>query len=915
MHQHSCKCAVANAPHRSQGITVTAIDSFCALKELEVEGQTYKYFSLPAAASAGLHGIERLPYSIKVLLENLLRHEDGDVVTQTDLEAFASWVEHGRADRDIAFHPARIMMPDSSGVPLLADLAAMRDAMHDLGGNVALVNPRVSVDMVIDHSVVVDHAGVADALERNVDIEYARNAERYSFLRWAQGAFRNVRIMPPGVGICHQINVEFLAMVVTSVEQDDGKFLIPDTLLGMDSHTPMVNSLAVLGWGVGGIEAASAMLGQAVSLRIPEVVGVRMSGALRAGITATDLVLTITERLRAAGVVQKFVEFFGPGVDELPVPDRATCANMAPEYGATMGFFPIDRQTINFLRLTGRGEHHIALVEAYARAQGMWSDANTATPVYSDIVEIDLSAVESCVAGPRRPQDRVALSGVSNAVRTAIDAIPRAGTMPTSRALDESDRGQQPVRNADVVVAAISSCTNTSNPASMLAAGIVAQRARARGMKSRPWVKTSLSPGSRVVADYLQKAGLQSALDDLGFQITGFGCMTCMGNSGPLAPAIAKAIDDDALVVGAVVSSNRNFDGRVHQQCQLNFIASPPLVVAYALAGTLDIDISKDALGTDAEGKPVYLADLWPTPNEVQSLADESIDAGMFQRRYANAFDGDERWRSLAVRGGERFEWDPASEYIRLPPFFDAMTLMPAPLHDVRGARLLALLGDTITTDHISPVGAFGADTAAGRYLISKGVQEQDFNSYAARRVNHDVMLRGTFANIHLQNELIPQRKGGWTRHLPSAEEMTIDSAAQRYEQDEVPVIVVAGKNYGAGSSRDWAAKGIALLGVRVVIAEDFERIHRSNLIGMGVLPLQFKSGEDRLTLGLDGCETFDVDGLAEGMRARMDIICTIHRAGGAKQRITLLSRLDTEREVDYWCHGGILPYVLRDML
>jgi aconitate hydratase len=894
---------------------VTSTNSFAALNQLEVEGQTFKYFSLPAAAQAGLVGIERLPYSLKVLLENLLRHEDGEVVTRADIEAFAEWVKHGHADRDIAFHPARIMMPDSSGVPLLADLAAMRDAMHDLGGDVALVNPLIKVDMIIDHSVTVDHAGSADALQRNVQLEYERNAERYTFLRWAQGAFSNVRIVPPGVGICHQINVEFLATVVTTHQQDDGEYLIPDTLLGMDSHTPMVNSLAVLGWGVGGIEAASAMLGQAVSLRIPEVVGVRMSGALREGITATDLVLTITERLRSAGVVQKFVEFFGPGVDQLPVPDRATCANMAPEYGATMGFFPIDQQTINFLRLTGRSERNIALVEAYARAQGMWRDANTATPVYSDIVEIDLSSVESCVSGPRRPQDRVALSGVANAVRSTMDTMLGAGAMPAAREPKDDDRGQRPVRHADVVVAAISSCTNTSNPASMLAAGIVAQRALARGMKPRPWVKTSLSPGSRVVADYLNKADLQSALDALGFHITGFGCMTCMGNSGPLAPAIAKAIDDDALVVGAVVSSNRNFDGRVHQQCRLNFIASPPLVVAYALAGTLDIDIGKDSLGADADGKPVYLADLWPAPNEVQALADACIDPQMYQSRYANAFDGDERWRSLQVRDGERFAWDPASEYIRLPPFFAAMTVTPAPVHDVRGARMLALLGDTITTDHISPVGAFGTDTAAGRYLMSKGVQPTDFNSYAARRVNHDVMVRGTFANIHLQNELNPERKGGWTRHVPSGDEMTIDGAALRYAQEEVPVIVIAGKNYGAGSSRDWAAKGIQLLGIRAVIAEDFERIHRSNLIGMGVLPLQFKAGEDRLTLGLDGSETFDIEGLADGMRAGIDIVCTIHRADGREQRISLLSRLDTEREADYWRHGGILPYVLRDML
>ncbi|MFT5445988.1 MAG: aconitate hydratase [Gammaproteobacteria bacterium] len=901
---------------------MTTSHSFNALRTLDVDGRSYEYFSLPAAAEAGLSGIERLPYSLKVLLENVLRHEDGDVVTRADIEAFADWAKNGRTDRDVAFHPVRILMPDSSGVPLLADLAAMRDAMQALGGDVSRVNPRITVDMAIDHSVVVDYAGTADALQRNADLEYERNAERYSFLRWAQGAFENVRIMPPGAGICHQINVEHLASVVATQSHEGGERLVPDTLLGMDSHTPMVNSLAVLGWGVGGIEAASAMLGQSVSLLIPEVVGVRMSGALRSGITATDLVLTITERLRAAGVVQKFVEYFGPGVDELPVPDRATCANMSPEYGATMGFFPIDVKTLEFLRLTGRDEHRIACVEAYARAQGMWRDADTPTPVYSEIIELDLSTVESCVAGPRRPQDRVALSGVAHAARSAIDEytastvpVTSAGKSRKETAGAEQDNASHKLQHGDVVLAAITSCTNTSNPASMLAAGIVAQRAHERGMQPRPWVKTSLSPGSRVVADYLDKAGLQPALDALGFQVTGFGCMTCMGNSGPLAEPVATAIDDDSLVVAAVVSSNRNFDGRVHQQCRLNFIASPPLVVAYALAGNLDLNLETDALGTDRDGKPVFLAELWPTPQEVQALADSSIDADMFKRRYADVLQGDERWRALEVPDGDRFEWGPTSEYIRQPPFLDDMAVTPPAMQDVRGARILAMLGDSITTDHISPVAAFGADTAAGRYLIEKGVAPQDFSSYAARRVNHDVMLRGTFANIHLRNELTPQRRGGWTRHLPSDEEMNVHHAAARYAQDGVPVVVVAGKDYGAGSSRDWAAKGVQLLGVRAVLAEGFERIHRSNLIGMGVLPLQFMGGENRQTLELDGSETFDIVGLTGEVSPAATVECIIHRANGNARHITLQSRLDTEREVDYWRNGGILRYVLRGML
>ncbi len=885
-----------------------SIDTFSALDRLRVDGKDWAFFSLSRAESHGLDGITHLPYCLKVLLENLLRHEDGDVVTRDDLEAFSTWSRHGYAARDLAFRPARILMHDASGIPLLADLAAMRDAMQTLGGDVARVNPQVPIDCVVDHSAIVDSFGNAGAREFNLALEYQRNGERYEFLRWAQQAFAKIRVVPPGVGICHQVNVEYLSSVVVTVPGTDMDLLCPDTMLGMDSHTPMVNALGVLGWGVGGIEAAAAMLGQPVSLRMPEVVGMRLEGQLASGVTATDLALTITERLRAHGVVQKFVEFCGPGLDQLPVPDRATCANMAPEYGATIGFFPLDTKTLEFLRLTGREESLVARIEAYAKAQGLWREPGAPDPRFSDLVTLDLAEVEPSVAGPRRPQDRVSLGGVPDVVQQAL--IDRNRTVP-----NVPDTNLDGPRDGHVVLAAISSCTNTSNPANMLTAGLVAKEAVARGLKPRPWVKTSLSPGSRVVADYLDKAGLQPALDALGFHITGFGCMTCMGNSGPLPAPVAEAIDSNGLVVGAVVSNNRNFEGRVHPQCELNFIASPPLVIAYALAGRLDIDLTRDALGADPDGNPVCLADLWPSTERVRALAERYIDAEAFRHRYADVFAGDNRWQALSVRGGERFGWDPQSTYLKRPPFFDGMTVSVPAEQDVIGARALLILGDSITTDHISPVGVFGPDTAAGDYLIRQGVAPADFNSYAARRVNHEVMIRGTFANTRLRNSMAHGRAGGYTRHMPSGEDMTVYDAAMRYAEEAVPLVVIAGKDYGAGSSRDWAAKGTRLLGVRAVLAESFERIHRSNLIGMGVLPLQFEQGQGARSLRLDGTEIFGIEGLAARVEPGMDVPCTVRRANGRTDQINLTCRLDTDRELAYWRHGGMLVFALRDLL
>lgn len=889
-----------------------SLDSLDVLETLDAEGGSYRYFSLAAAERAGLKGISRLPMSLKIVLENLLRNEDGRIVGRDDLYAMVAWLEGRCGEREIAYYPTRIVMPDSSGIPLLADLAAMRDAMVRLGGDPDRINPMTGVDLVVDHSVIVDVHGRPDALQRNMAIEYQRNTERYAFLRWAQQAFRNLRIIPPGNGIIHQVNIEFLSRVVWSADVDGETLAYPDCVLGMDSHTPMVNGLGVLGWGCGGIEAGAAMLGQPVSMRLPEVVGVRLVGKLPEGTTATDLVLTITQRLRAHGVVQKFVEYWGPGVDELALPDRSTLANMAPEYGATVGYFPIDREALDYLHLSGRDPEHIALVEAYAKAQGLWRDADTPEPLYTEVIEIDLGGIEPSLAGPRRPQDRVPLSGVPESLQTALTELlgpdPRAVAVP----LDEPDAE---LRHGDLALAAITSCTNTSNPSVMFGAGLLARNAVARGLGVKPWVKTSLAPGSRVVADYLQRSGLQDDLDALGFHLVGFGCTTCMGNSGPLNPAVEQVIDQYNLVLGAVLSGNRNFEGRVHPQCRVNYLASPPLVVAYAIAGTLAIDLSRDPLGEDAEGKPIFLADIWPSAADIRDRVREIITPDLYRMRYRNVFAGDERWQALPVRGGDTFDWSKESWYIRRPPFFADTGPDPEPLTDIVAARALVMLGDSITTDHISPVGAIPRSSAAGRFLIDNGIEEANFNSYAARRVNHEVMIRGTFANVRLRNELVAGREGGYTRHLPDGEEMTIHEAAVRYAREGVPLVVVAGRDYGAGSSRDWAAKGTRLLGVRAVIAESLERIHRSNLIGMGVLPLQFRPGENRRSLGLDGTETYHIEQLDRRIAPGAMMPCRIQRADGSATVIELLCRLDTAYEVDYFRNGGILHYMLRQLL
>ena len=888
-------------------------DSLAVRRTLEVGNRRYEYFSLPAAA-AELGEIGTLPVSLKILLENLLRYEDGRTVTLDQIRALADWLGERRSSAEIAYRPARVLMQDFTGVPAVVDLAAMRDAMAELGGDAQRINPLSPVDLVIDHSVQVDVFARTDAYRRNVEIEYRRNRERYAFLRWGSEAFANFRVVPPGTGICHQVNLEYLAQTVWTAADGEREIAFPDTLVGTDSHTTMVNGLAVLGWGVGGIEAEAAMLGQPISMVIPEVIGFRLTGALPEGATATDLVLTVTQMLRRKGVVGKFVEFFGPGLDHLPLADRATIANMAPEYGATCGFFPIDAVTLEYLRLTGRDPERVALVEAYAKAQGMWRDADTPDPQFTDVLELDLSTVEPSLAGPRRPQDRVLLRGAKAAFAEALPAL--AGEVP----LD----ARQPVagtdyalRHGDVVIAAITSCTNTSNPGVMIAAGLLAKKAVEKGLQTKPWVKTSLAPGSRVVSAYLERAGLQSALDSLGFELVGYGCTTCIGNSGPLPEPIAEAVAQGKLVAAAVLSGNRNFEGRIHPLVKANYLASPPLVVAYALAGSLTRDLVAEPLGKDRNGNPVYLRDIWPSPAEVAEAVRSAVDREMFERSYADIFAGDDHWAAIGGSGGGlTYDWDPASTYVRRPPYFDGMP-KAAPEHvaDIRAARLLALLGDSITTDHISPAGSIPVDSPAGRYLIEHGVEPRDFNSYGARRGNHEVMMRGTFANIRLRNEMVPGKEGGWTRLMPEGEVMPIFDAAMAYRERGTPLLVIGGREYGTGSSRDWAAKGTLLLGVRAVIAESFERIHRANLVGMGVLPLTFPEGVTRGTLGLDGTETFDLTGLEAGLRPRMTVRMTIHRADGSHQEVELLCRLDTEDEVEYYRHGGILHYVLRQLL
>lgn len=887
-------------------------DSLNARRTLNVGGKSYDYFSLPAAA-AGLGDISRLPYSLKVLLENLLRHEDGRSVTVDDIRAVVDWQKERRSDREIAFRPARVLMQDLTGVPAVVDLAAMRDAMVKLGGDPKLINPLSPVDLVIDHSVMVDFSGTPDAMRRNTDIEFQRNKERYSFLRWGQKAFDNFRVVPPGTGICHQVNLEYLSQVVWSGSKD-GRLVYPDTVVGTDSHTTMVNGLGVLGWGVGGIEAEAAMLGQPISMLIPEVVGFRLTGRMVEGTTATDLVLTVVQILRARGVVGKFVEFYGPGLDALSLPDRATIANMGPEYGATCGIFPIDAETLRYLSFTGRDAERVALVEAYAKEQGLWRDASTPEPVFSDTLELDISTVEPCLAGPKRPQDRILLSAVAQTFAKVLPTLAPGIESPREVKAAGADHG---LRDGDVVIAAITSCTNTSNPSVLVAAGLLARNAHEKGLTAKPWVKTSLAPGSQVVEDYLREAGLQTHLDALGFNIAGFGCTTCIGNSGPLKAPVAKAVEDNDLVVAAVLSGNRNFEGRVHAQVKANFLASPPLVVAYALAGSMTVDLYKDPLGTGSDGKPVFLKDIWPSNAEVQETIARVVTPEMFRARYANVSEGPAEWQAVEATPSVTYKWNMGSTYVQNPPYFSGLGDLAAeakPIADIKGARLLALLGDSVTTDHISPAGSIKEASPAGDYLVGHQVPVREFNSYGSRRGNHQVMMRGTFANIRIRNETAPGTEGGVTRHQPDGEVMPIYDAAMKYQAEGVPLIVVGGKEYGTGSSRDWAAKGVLLLGVTAVVVETFERIHRSNLVGMGVLPLTFQEGTSRKTLKLDGSETFDILGLHEALKPRMTLRLVIHRADGSVGEVPVICRIDTLDEVEYFKAGGILQYVLKNL-
>jgi aconitate hydratase len=878
-------------------------------RQLKVAGKTYDYFSLAALAETGLGDIARLPFSLKVLLENLLRHEDGRTVSSDDVANLAEWAKTGSSDREIAYRPARVLMQDFTGVPAVVDLAAMRDAMVGLGGDPEKINPLSPVDLVIDHSVMVDSFGTASAFQNNVDLEFERNGERYEFLRWGSEAFRNFRVVPPGTGICHQVNLEYLAQTVWTKEEDGVTIAYPDTLVGTDSHTTMVNGMAVLGWGVGGIEAEAAMLGQPVSMLIPDVVGFRLTGKAPEGTTATDVVLTVVQMLRAKGVVGKFVEFYGPGLDQLSLADRATIANMAPEYGATCGFFPIDEETIKYLAFTGRDDDRVALVEAYAKAQGMWRSADAPDPVFSDTLSLDLSHVEPSLAGPKRPQDRVLLKDAASSFAGTLQDL--AGRSPQTFPVAGAD---YELTDGAVVIAAITSCTNTSNPAVLFAAGLVARNAVAKGLTVKPWVKTSLAPGSQVVTDYLVAAGLQDALDTLGFNLVGYGCTTCIGNSGLVNDAVMKAVEENDLFAASVLSGNRNFEGRVNPLSRANYLASPPLVVAYAIAGNMNIDVSRDALGEDRDGNPVYLRDIWPSNREVEETILANLSPEMYRARYANVFDGSDEWQAVPTSGGLTYDWNDGSTYVQNPPYFEGMSMEIGDIEDVHGARELAVLGDSITTDHISPAGNIAKDGPAGDYLLERQIRPEEFNSYGARRGNHQVMMRGTFANIRLRNEMLNNVTGGQTKHTPSGDQMSIYDAAMRYQDEGVPLVVIGGKEYGTGSSRDWAAKGTRLLGVKAVIVESFERIHRSNLVGMGVLPLQFKGGDNRETLGLTGNESFDLTGLKDGLKPGMDVHCKITFADGSSKDITLLCRIDTADEVDYYRNGGILHYVLRNL-
>ncbi|MEB7555967.1 aconitate hydratase AcnA [Kluyvera cryocrescens] len=878
---------------------------------LQVENKTYHYYSLALAANT-LGNLSRLPKSLKVLLENLLRWQDGDSVTADDIQALAGWLKHAHADREIAYRPARVLMQDFTGVPAVVDLAAMREAVKRLGGDTRKVNPLSPVDLVIDHSVTVDHFGDDDAFEENVRLEMSRNHERYTFLRWGQQAFSQFRVVPPGTGICHQVNLEYLGKAVWSEQQGDQWVAYPDTLVGTDSHTTMINGLGVLGWGVGGIEAEAAMLGQPVSMLIPDVVGFKLTGKLREGITATDLVLTVTQMLRKLGVVGKFVEFYGDGLDSLPLADRATIANMAPEYGATCGFFPLDDVTLSYMRLSGRSDEQVALVEAYAKAQGMWRHTGD-EPVFTQSLALDMADVEASLAGPKRPQDRVALGNVPQAFNAATELeVNAAGT--DKPAVEFTLDGQQhALPEGAVVIAAITSCTNTSNPSVLMAAGLLAKKAAARGLMPKPWVKASLAPGSKVVSDYLAHAGLTPYLDRLGFNLVGYGCTTCIGNSGPLPDPIESAIKQGDLTVGAVLSGNRNFEGRIHPLVKTNWLASPPLVVAYALAGNMKVNLNLDPLGYDGGGQPVYLKDIWPSSEEI-AQAVQQVSTEMFHKEYAEVFAGTPEWKAIEVPASDTYGWQEDSTYIRLSPFFDTMGVTPDPVQDIHGARVLAMLGDSVTTDHISPAGSIKADSPAGRYLQENGVASRDFNSYGSRRGNHLVMMRGTFANIRIRNEMVPGVEGGMTRLLPGNDVMSIYDAAMQYQKQGTPLAVIAGKEYGSGSSRDWAAKGPRLLGVRVVIAESFERIHRSNLIGMGILPLEFPQGETRKTLNLTGEERLDITGLQQLSPGAM-IPVVITRADGQQQTLLCRCRIDTATELTYYQNDGILHYVIRNML
>ena len=884
-------------------------DSFNARSTLDVGGTQYEIFRLDCLADRFDPG--RLPFSLKILLENLLRHEDGGDVTAGDIEALAGWDAGAEPSVEIAFTPSRVLLQDFTGVPAVVDLAAMRDAMRTLGGDPSKINPLSPVELVIDHSVQVDRFGTRDAFSRNTEIEFERNRERYAFLRWGQKAFRDFKVVPPGTGIVHQINLEYLARVVFAREHDGATRAYPDTVVGTDSHTTMVNGLGVLGWGVGGIEAEAAMLGQPISMLIPQVVGFELTGKLPEGATATDLVLTVVQMLRAKGVVGKFVEFFGDGLDHLPLADRATIANMAPEYGATCGIFPIDAESLAYLRLSGRAESHITLVEAYARAQGLFREPGDPAAEYSDVLALDMGTVEPCISGPKRPQDRITLREAKGVVADHLAAMQDERGGGAESVAVERDGTSCELRDGAVVIAAITSCTNTSNPAVLVGAGLLARNARARGLTVKPWVKTSLAPGSMVVRDYLAKAGLLDDLEGLGFYIVGFGCTTCIGNSGPLPEEISAAIRDRDLIVASALSGNRNFEGRVHAEVRMNFLASPPLVVAYAIAGRCDVDFYHEPLGEDANGTAVYLRDIWPSGHEIQETIASSISSEMFRASYEGVFDGDERWRSMEIAEADRFHWDMSSTYVRNPPYFDGMSMTPRGIPAIRGARMLALLGDSITTDHISPAGAIKPDSPAGRFLQERQVPPREFNSYGSRRGNHEVMMRGTFANIRLRNRVAPGTEGGWTVHQPSGERMSIYDAAMRYRDEGVPLVVIGGEEYGTGSSRDWAAKGTLLLGVAAVIARSFERIHRSNLVGMGVLPLVFEAGQDAGSLGLGPGHVFDVEGLVKGAKT---VTVTATAPDGERTRFDAHVRIDTPKEWEYYENGGILHYVVRQL-